>query len=159
MTIEAQAGVIAYAREDYDEIINELKPLLPIHWQELGLRLVETPLEPDFEFYRRANLAGLICAYTARLDGALIGYCIMITTGRHPHYPHKFCKDDTIWVHPDHRNLGAAGGLFDFMEADLSKDGPVVIVIESRTGHPALEYLLQARRYAVTGALYAKRFL
>lgn len=157
MTIEAQAGVITYAREDYDEIINELKPLLPIHWEELGLRLVEAPLDPDFGFYERANRAGLLFAYAARLNGRLIGYCIMTVVPRHAHYDHKFARDDTVYISPEHRNVGVAGGLFDFMEADLSKDAPCVVVIESRIGHPALEILLRSRGYQPTGGLFAKR--
>jgi GNAT superfamily N-acetyltransferase len=150
--------MIEYRRENYSDVIDELRPLLPVHWAELGLRLVETPLDPDFGFYERANRAGLLFAYTARLNGRLIGYCIMTVVPRHAHYNHKFARDDTIWVAPEHRNVGAAGGLFDFMEADLSKDEPCVIVIESRIGHPALEYLLQARGYSITGSLYARRF-
>jgi GNAT superfamily N-acetyltransferase len=158
MTIETQAEVITYAREDYDEIIGELRPLLPVHWREMAQRQDEIPLDPDFSFYEKANRAQLLWAYSARLDGKLIGYVIMVTTARHPHYAHRWAKDDTIWIHPAHRNMGAAGGLFDFFEADLRRDGPIVIQIETRFGHPALEFLLRSRGYDPTGMLYGKRF-
>jgi|HubBroStandDraft_6_1064221.scaffolds.fasta_scaffold06262_5 ribosomal protein S18 acetylase RimI-like enzyme len=159
MTIEAQAGVITYAREDYAEIIDELRPLLPIHWAEISQRK-DIPLDPDFDFYERANRAGVLWAYSARVGPAreLAGYCIMTYSARHAHYDHAWAKDDTLWIHPDHRNLGFGNGLFDFFEADLRAMGPVVIQIETRHGHPALEFLLKSRGYGPTGMLYGKRF-
>jgi GNAT superfamily N-acetyltransferase len=150
--------VIAYAREDYDEIINELRPLLPVHWAEMAQRQDEIPLDPDFDWYKRASDLGMCVAYTAREDGQLIGYCIVLISPRHAHYAHRWAKDDTIWLRADRRNLGVATGLFDFMEADLRQGGPIVLQIETRHQHPALEFLLRGRGYEETGMLYGKRF-
>jgi GNAT superfamily N-acetyltransferase len=161
VSIETDIGVrnAVYARENYAEIIEELKPLLPIHWAEISQRK-DIPLSPDFDFYERANAAGMLWAYSARLSPGrdLIGYCIMAYTPRHAHYDHAWAKDDTLWIHPDHRNFGVGDGLFDFFEADLRSMGPVVIQIETRDGHPALEFLLRHREYGLTGKLFGKRF-
>jgi GNAT superfamily N-acetyltransferase len=162
MTIETVADV-TFAREDYADIIDELRPLLPVHWAEISQRK-DIPLDPDFSFYERANKAGVLWAYSARIGhpltnrGELAGYCIMTYTPRHAHYDHAWAKDDTLWIRPDHRNLGFGNGLFDFFEADLRAMGPVVIQIETRYGHPALEILLKSRGYDPTGMLYGKRF-
>lgn len=150
--------MISYARETYDQCVDEVKELLPTHWREMALMQDEIPLDPNWEFYEGAFKLGMATIYTARDDGELIGYVIFFIAPRHPHYNHRWIKDDTIWIHPDHRNAGVGNGLFDFFEADLAKDGPVVIQIETREGHGALPYLLKARGYYDTGTIKGKRF-
>jgi len=150
--------MIAYARESYDQAIGDVRPWLEQHWREMAQRQDDIPLDPDFDTYKRLFDMGLMAIYTARDDGRLIGYCIMYIAPRHLHYAHRWAKDDTIWIEPKHRNIGVAMGLFEFFEQDLAKDGPIVIQIESRYGHPALEQLLDARGYSPTGRIAGKRF-
>jgi GNAT superfamily N-acetyltransferase len=150
--------MISYQRETYEQAVDEVKVLLPIHWKEMALNQDDIPLDPNWEFYQRAFAVDMARIYTARSSTELIGYVIFFVTPRHPHYDHKWVKDDTIWLRPDHRNMGVATGLFDFFEADLAKDGPVVIQIETRAGHPELNALVKARGYYPTGEIYGKRF-
>ena len=150
--------MITYARETFDQAVDDVKALLPIHWREMALLQEEIPLDPEWESYRKAFAMDLCRIYTVRDDAALAGYVIFLVTGRNWHYNHRWAKDDTIWLHPDHRNMGVGNGLFDFFEADLRKDGPIVIQIETRAMHPALNFLCKSRGYYETGMLYGKRF-
>ena len=152
------APVITFARESWSgETLSEVKQLLPMHWREMAQRQGDIPLDPNFVAYETLFKAGFATIFTARVDGKLVGYIIFIVTPRHMHYDHRWAKDDTIWIHPDHRNIGIATGLFDCFEADLKKDGPIVIQIETREGHEALELLLKARNYEPTGKLFGLR--
>ncbi len=146
-----------FAVETYAEVIGDLRPLLELHWREIALFQDDIPLDPDWEFYSKANAAGLVRCYTARLDGALIGYTIFVVRDRHPHYNHRWAVEDIVWIHPDHRNLGVATGLFDFFETDLRKGGPVVLHLTTKIAHPALAVLLGLRGYDEVERGFSKR--
>ena len=149
---------VVVSRETYSHAESEVREILPMQWQEMSLNKDTIPLDVDWTFYERAFALGLATIYTARDDGKLVGYIIFFLTPRHPHYNHMWIRDDTVYIHPDYRTGGVATALFDFFEADLSKDGPVVIQIETRAGHEALDHLLKSRGYYDTGHVYGKRF-
>ena len=151
-------ATLTFARETYAEAVEDVKALLPIHWREMAQRQDDIPLDPDWNFYAQAFHWDMARIYTARHDGELIGYVIFFITPRHTHYAHRWAKDDTIWIKAEHRNMGAATGLFDLFEQDLAKDGPIVVQIETRDGHPELEYLVRSRGYDPTGKIFGKRF-
>lgn len=150
--------MITYAREAFDQVIDDIKVLLPQHWRELALYQDDIPLDADYDWYKKAFSLGLLAIYTVRLDDALIGYAIFVVAPRHPHYVHRWAKDDILWIAPEHRNMGVGNGLCEFFEKDLSRDGPIVIQVETKSGHPELNYLLSSRGYGVTGTVMGKRF-
>jgi ribosomal protein S18 acetylase RimI-like enzyme len=149
--------LITYARETFDQAVNDVKDVLHQQWMEMALYKDSIPLDPDWNTYRHAFESGFMTIFTARDHGTLVGYIIFHLTMRHLHYKHRFAKDDTIWFKPEYRGAGIATGLFDYFEADLNGAGPVVIVIESREGHPALDQLCYSRGYSHMGAIFGKR--
>jgi|SRR5579863_9508345 len=154
MTLAEAMLVPTFSRETFDEVIGDIKPLLPLHWEELAA-YPDIPLAPDLDFYKRAGDAGALRFYTVRLGGGLMGYVIMTIVPHHPHYMGQpFAIADICWVHPDHRNFGVGTGLFDFMESDLK--GFVVSVGDKITS-PALGLLLKGRGYEPISVSYAKR--
>ena len=146
-----------YTREAYEEVIDDIVTLLPEHHAELALYQDAIPLEPDLEFYRAASAANILRIYTARLGQDLIGYAIYLTRF-HPHYKsHRWAVCDIVWIAPEHRNVGVGQGLYDFLERDLRKDGPVVIHTTAKAGHPELGFLLGMRGHALVEMGYSKR--
>lgn len=150
--------MIAFAKETFEQLAPDIEPLLEEHWAELALWRDDIPLKADFPGYKRAYDAGMMRFYTVREDGALIGYALFVVVPRNLHYDHRWARDDIIWIHPDARNFGVGTGLFEFFEADLAVDGPVVIMIETKAQHPALAALCQVRGYEDVGRLFGKRF-
>ena len=143
-----------FAVETFSEIVNDIRPLLPLHHKELAA-YPDIPLDPDFGFYRRAWEGDHIRFYTGRLGGELIAYCIMTLVHRHPHYQqNSFAIADIVWVHPDHRNYGIGTALFDFVETDLKG---CVIAVGDKISHPALGLLLKSRGYEALSVSYSKR--
>jgi GNAT superfamily N-acetyltransferase len=144
--------------ETYDSIVGDIAPLLDAHWRELAMFQEDIPLDVNWGAYKRGYDAGIIRLYGARLDGALIGYAIFQVIARHPHYLHPFAINDVLWIAPEHRNMRVGSALCEFFEADLRKDGPIVISIETKAHSPALAYLLQGRGYDIIGPVLGKRF-
>lgn len=155
---ETQDLGFTHRRETWDEMVDDIKPLLHDHWEELALYKDDIPLDPDFEQYRAIYDAGILRPYGTRLNGKLIGYALFTVTQRHPHYKHRWAINDIIFIHPDHRNFGCGSGLFDCFEKELNSWGPVVIHITGKTDHPELAMLLTARGYGHVEFGYSKRF-
>jgi GNAT superfamily N-acetyltransferase len=148
-----------YAVESYANLVEEIKPLLRQHWEEIALFKDEIDLEPDYGFYQAAYAAGLMRFYTARIDKKLVGYLIFSVRNHHHYASHRWAVNDIVWIHPDHRNFGTGSGLFQFAEADLLDGGPIVIYVASKVEHPELAMLLQARGYANVELGFSKRFV
>lgn len=89
--------------------LDELKPILPVHWAELALNKDKVPLEPNYSIYLRREAAGEVLYITLREDGRLIGYFVgFIAPGLH----YQTCLTlimDIFYVVPEHR--GKRGGL------------------------------------------------
>lgn len=137
-----------YAIESYAEIVEDIKPLLVEHWEEIAVNHDAIPLGPDFDFYKRLNEAGSLIFYAARQEDKLVGYGIYYLTPSHPHYKTSFwAVSDIVFIHPDYRNAGFAKGLFSFIERDLIHRGVNVIMTGTKVAHPALATLLKSLDY------------
>ena len=113
--------MITFQIESFIEILEELKPILPLHYEELALNKDSVPLDPVYEDYiARENLGQLIFA-TARKEGILIGYFIgFIAPGLH-YRTCLTCHMDIFFIHPDHRGSKCGFGLFLFVEKELKR--------------------------------------
>lgn len=118
-----------------DELIAELKPLLSAHYEEIAWRKDVIKLDPDFDKYRKLELLGSLCIYTAREDGALIGYAIFILS-LNLHYRIKQASNDIFYVEPTKR--GALVGkrlLREYSESELAAQGVKVINLHIKRSH------------------------
>lgn len=144
------------AVETYEQIVDEIVPLLPQHWAELAVHK-DIPLDPDYEVYARGADAGLIKFMTVRKEGALIGYAIWVVKP-HPHYKgHAWALNDIVWLHPDHRRMHIGRAFVEFWEAMLTKWGVAVVHVDTKIVAPQLLYLLKGCGYDVTGVALEKR--
>jgi GNAT superfamily N-acetyltransferase len=143
-----------FSIETYDEVIADIRPLLIDHWLELAA-YSDIPLDPNYDHYQALDRAGLIRIYTARLDGALIGYVIMTVIKSHPHYRGQaWAVSDIVLVLKEHRNFGVGNGLFDLLEDDLKGS---VVQIHTKNAHPELQILLKSRGYDPIETTFSKR--
>jgi GNAT superfamily N-acetyltransferase len=89
--------------------LDELKPILPIHYKELSEHLKhDIPLDPDYQKYLAAQQRGELLYVTLRQSGLLVGYFIGLF-GPALHY--RTCNSlilDIFYVTPEAR--GNKGG-------------------------------------------------
>jgi len=121
--------MIKYQVESFTDCIEELKPLLVSHWQELALDQAKVPLDPMWEVYIQKDLEGAILFVTVRDQGRLIGYFVgFVGPGLH----YRTCKTlqmDIFWLHPEFRedSLSWVEGeliseeLFKFLQSEAVK--------------------------------------
>jgi GNAT superfamily N-acetyltransferase len=107
--------------ESFEENLDYLKPLLPIHYKELALDQDKVPLSPQFDKYIAAEKRGELIFITLRNKGEIVGYFIgFISYGLH-YSTCLTCQMDIFYVLPEHRGGGAGFELFKFVEKSLKK--------------------------------------
>ena len=98
--------MITAAPEPWRPTIDEMMPLLPLHWEELALDRDKVPLQPQWRVYDERDARGELQIVVLREDGRLIGYYWgFIAPGLH----YASCLTatmDIFFVHPEHRRLG-----------------------------------------------------
>lgn len=115
--------MISIQTEKLVDMLEELKPVLPIHWREIALDHDEIPLDPDYDQYLLMEEIGKLHVCTAREDGELIGYFITWVIN-HPHYKSTLWgKVDIYYVKQEHRTNGVGYKLFTYHEAEMKRLG------------------------------------
>jgi GNAT superfamily N-acetyltransferase len=146
---------IKIAREPFAAVIEEGKPILFEHWEELAT-YSDIPLDPDYEAYEAADKNGMLWLYVARLRGEMIGYAPYFVR-RHLHYRCLIATNDIVLVRKPYRHFGFGTALFDFIEADMVAHGVAVIHTSTKTTHPELAFLLRSRGHEEVDRGYSLR--
>lgn len=114
----------------------EIKPLLPLHWRELGIYQDRMPLDPDWPAFQRLEDAGVLLYVALRRAGVLIGYFVGFV-GPSLHYASTAtCKMDLIYILPQYRHSGAGRVLLDAVKAELVRRGVKLWWMGSKDHHP-----------------------
>ena len=104
--------------ESFTECLPELKPILPLHYEELALNKDEVPLSPQYDIYEARESLGELLFVTAREAGELVGYFIGL------HYSTCLtCTLDIFYIHPEKRGSSFGMELFQFTEKELKRRG------------------------------------
>ena len=115
--------MITYASESFTAELEELKEILPLHYEELALDKDKVPLSPQYDVYTFREYQGELVFYTARKEGELVGYFIgFVAPGLH-YSTCLTCIMDIFYVHPEHRGGNVGAELFGFAEKILKKRG------------------------------------
>jgi GNAT superfamily N-acetyltransferase len=120
---------IKYAREDLYEVKDEAAHLLEKHWEEIALNKEKIKLNPDWNAYDAMYKSGQLGIYTARKNGKLIGYFVVVATPSLHYKDHLFAVNDIIYLDPEHRKGFVGIKLIKFAEEDLKKFGVSVFTI------------------------------
>jgi GNAT superfamily N-acetyltransferase len=138
---------VEYAVEKLSALEAEIKNLLPLHWAELAV-YEDIPLDPEYDFYTKADALDLLTFFTVRDDKRLVGYAIFIVQ-IHKHYKsHRWAMNDIIWLHPSYRGHSIGKRLVDFWDAYFAGVGVSVVHVNSKIAHPHLADLLKFCGYA-----------
>lgn len=143
--------------ESFTERLGELKPLLPLHWEELALNKDKVPLDPEFDKYIHKEACGEVMFVTLRKDAELIGYFIgFVGPGLH----YRTCMTlimDIFYLSPKHRDGSAmpAIRLFREVEKEARRRGVQRWVVGSKL-HKDASRLFQFLGFEPIETVYSK---
>ena len=147
--------MITYQVEKLETCLEEMKPLLEKHWEEVAWYKDEIDFNPDYDKYYQVEAIGMLHVVTVREDGELIGYNINFINA-HLHYSdHKYAVNDIIFLKPEHRHASAAIDLISFTEKELKKLGVSVMTMHMKLAHP-FKSLMEHVDFAPQEYVYSK---
>lgn len=127
INIEYPKG-ISFHVEKLADVVEELKPFVPIHWAELGLTKDEIPVDMDWQRYLAMEEKGNLHMTIVRDSGKVIGYQFTLVGG-HLHYKSsKHAMVDLYFLLPEYRKGMTGIKMFKYAEAELKKIGCVKII-------------------------------
>lgn len=148
---------LTFARESFDAaLLAELYPHFLDHWRELG-RYPFPDIEPGFNesLYIALEAAGGLRVFTARDNGALVGYAVFFLQ-LHPHHTSAlYAMEDMLYVLPARRGFTGAR-LIRFVERELAADG-VQVITQAVPVTNDWSKLLERMGYTPIEQIYAKR--
>ena len=125
--------MITYTVEAWDDIKDEVKPLLQRHWEEVALDRDTIPLAVDWDSYDVLAAQGVLHLLIARKDGVMIGYYWAIVR-THLHYVETlFAFTDILFIEKQHRRGMVGVNLFREMERTLKELGVQKIFAATKT--------------------------
>lgn len=147
--------MIEYVHEKVDDVVNEITPILEEHWEEVAVNKEVIKLNPDFNAYRTLETAGNLALFTARDEGVLVGYFVVIAN-YNPHYKdHIFAINDVIYLKPEYRGTMVGSELISYAEKRLKEAGTSVLVINTKT-HIPFDSVLSRLGYTHVENTYSK---
>lgn len=150
--------MIKYQVESFDQVEQEIKPLLEEHYQEVAMYKDRIELNPNYELYRHMDQTGDIIIFTARdqdANDALVGYCVTFIQ-RHPHYSdHLYGVNDIIFVADPYRHTEVAPEMIHQLERKLQEEGVSVMTFHMKTYKP-FRTLMESLGFEEFETLYSK---
>ena len=123
--------MIQFAQEPVQDVMDEIKPLLEMHWREIA-HYQDIELNPDWEFYQ-TNPA--VRVFTARDNGILIGYGVFFI-GPNRHYKQSIqAVQDILFIHPKYRGGRTGYRLITFCDEQARAEGAQVIYHHTKIEH------------------------
>jgi GNAT superfamily N-acetyltransferase len=146
---------ILLATENFAGVRDEIEPLMRQHYEEIALYKDRIPLAPDWGRYRHMEETQSLAVYTAREDGALIGYSVFLLS-YHLHYVHTLvAANDVLFLDRDHRKGSTGIKLIKHSEQELKKLGVERIMWHVKFDHD-FRAILHRLGYADEEAIVGK---
>jgi GNAT superfamily N-acetyltransferase len=147
--------MIRYAVETLNECLEELKPLLHKHYEEIAMYRDRIEFDPDYDAYYRLEEAGALHMVTVRDDGNIIGYYVSFIHHNLHYRQDKFAVNDILYVDEAYRGGTVAYKMLRYAEKALKDIGVSVMTIHMKTEFP-FERLCEALGMDKAEYLYTK---
>lgn len=127
--------MIKYELAEWQTFREEVKPLLPLHWQEIALDKESVPLDPDWDEYDRLAEMGRLHLLTVRDDDKLVGYYVGIVKP-HLHYKSTLMAfNDVMYIKPEYRQGMVGVRIFKEIERTLKDRGVQKMFMNTKEHH------------------------
>lgn len=128
--------MVTYQLDSYSSIKNEIKPLLSEHWEEIAINKDQIKLNPDWKEYARLDSIGALRCFTARKDGELIGYFVVIIRKSLHYSDHLFAYNDIIFLTKQGRKGTTGYKLLKYVTEEVAKEGVSLMIVNTKTHQP-----------------------
>tara|TARA_R110000765_G_scaffold5133_1_gene15970 strand:- start:1664 stop:2116 length:453 start_codon:yes stop_codon:yes gene_type:complete len=145
------------AHECLANVKEEIKPLLEEHWELVALNKGAIKLNPNWEEYARLDHAGVLRIFTARDEGELVGYCVLVVNRSLHYQDHIFANNDVTFVLPDSR-AGATGYQLIKYAEDYCRDNNISLLNINTKVHLPFDSLLIGMGFELIERIYSKCF-
>jgi len=147
---------ITLQRQYAPDLWTEILPLLHEHKEEIA-HYPDIELAPDVEAYNHAEGAGVLRCYTARVNGALMGYAVFFVK-RNMHYRHSLqAVQDVLFVTKSHRHGRVGLQLIRYSEEQLRAEGVQVVYQHLKLAIPQTIALFHKLGYEDIDLIVGKR--
>ena len=144
-----------FQQEFLTSVVEDAKELLERHWEEIAVNKDKIKLNPHWEAYVDLEDKGQLRIFTARENGKLIGYFVVII-GVNLHYKdHVFAVNDILYLHSSWRKGLTGVKLIKFAEKCLKLEGVSVMSINTKTHRP-FDSLMSYLKYDLVERVYQK---
>lgn len=133
--------MIKYQQEFLSLAEDEVAPLATLEWEESGHPTQD--LHINWDEYFRLEEAGHLKFFTARKEGLLIGYFVVIITAPLTSKFDPVGIYDAVYVHKDYRKSTVGKRLFKFVETCMREDGVYRVVASSSSKNPIGRFLIR----------------
>lgn len=152
-TVAAQAPIV-YGLEKIEAVLDEIRPLLAAHWEEIA-HFRDFALDPAWDEYAKAQERGALRIFTARYSGHLVGYLIYVV-GPGLHYKSTLQAIQDIYFVTEQYRGGLGRRLLRFAEACLKEEGVKVTYQHVKAAHN-FGPMLERQGYELVDLIYGKR--
>lgn len=149
---------LRFQQEFLATVRDDIQELIKLHWEEIALNKDAIKLNPDWDRYEEAEKHGALRGFTARVDGKLVGYFVVLVTRSLHYQDHFFAMNDILYLHPDHRKGMAGVKLIKFATDCLADDGVSVVFINTKMHRP-FGPILERLGFDHVEQVYAKRLI
>ncbi len=131
--------MVKYQQEFLSQVEDEVAPLATLEWEESGHPTQD--LHINWDEYFRLEEQGHLKFFTARKDGLLIGYFVVLVIAPLTAKFDLIGYYDAVYVHKDYRKSTVGKRLFKFVEACMKEDGVYRLVASSSKKNPIGNFL------------------
>lgn len=147
---------VKLAIESLSQVKGDILPLLDEHWDEVAVNKDTIAMNPCWDTYAALESVNKLGIFTARLDGELIGYFVIVAS-ENPHYKgHIFGVNDVIYLKPEYRGTYLGSNLITFAENTAKEVGVSVLVINTKT-HVPFDGVLNRLGFTHIENVYSKK--
>jgi len=128
--------MIEFKLENLANVKREAEPLLKQHWEEIALNKDIIKLNPDWRAYAELDRVNSLRVFTARKDGKLVGYFVVIVSKALHYADHLFANNDIIFLTKPARKGLTGVKLIKFAIDSLKAEGITKLHINTKAHQP-----------------------
>lgn len=142
--------------ERFNDVIEEVQPLLDRNWEEIANYRDFVPLAPNYARFAVLATAEKIIVVTARENGALVGYASFILDTQLHYATVLLAENGIIWVAPEKRGKRVGLRLIQAAEREVVSRGACIMRFREKINHPLLGKILTIMGYTKTEIIHEK---